>query len=427
MHALIKDIKRIAVIGAGQMGAGATSVFAQEVDVTLLNIPPRSFAEQGLEKAIAAARSNTLRERVTIGLMDDDLAKGIGEADFVLETVMENMDIKRECLAKVDKYRRPGVIVGSCSSSLSIEKMGSGLSDDMRKHFLGIHLFNPPAVLTALEIVPSSVTLPAVTRFTADLMEKKFRRVIVNAKDRPGYAGNRIGLKVMNEALQLAPKYGVAMVDYLFSGYTGRIMPPLETTDLVGWDTYKAVMDVLYSGTNDEAHASLAAPAYMQQRIAQGALGNKTPDKGGFYKRVDNKKLVWDFDAATFVEPKPIKIPIVEQVRGLIHTGDYGMAMQTLFDSREPEAAIVQRWLLGYISYAGMRNGEVSDMQGINRVMAWGFNWLPPDGLADLVGPAKLVTKLKAEGLAVPPHIAAWKSGKLYKEVDDIGRHMVAR
>lgn len=420
-----RDVQRVVVLGAGQMGSGATSVFAQEVDVTLLNIAPPSFAEQGLERAVAAARTNSLRARVTLGSLENDLQGAVAEADLVLETLAENLALKREFLALVDKFRRPGTIVGSCSSSLPIAAMAAGRSEDFRKHFLGIHFYNPPSHLAALELIPSRDTAADVVDFVAHIMEKTFRRAVIIANDEPGYAGNRIGMRVINEAAQLATKHGVEMVDYLFGGHTGRAMPPLETVDLIGWDTHKAVMDIIYEGTEDEAHAALKTPSYMEARIAAGALGNKTPDKGGFYKRVNGKRLALDFASGEHVEAKPPKIAVVEEARGLIHQGEYQKALRTLVTRDEPEARIIRRWLLGYVSYAGMRNGEVSDMRGINRVMSRGFNWAPPDVLADVIGPELTRDLLAQEGLLVPPHLAAWRSGKLYTEQDDLGRYFV--
>lgn len=408
------------------MGAGATSVFAQEVDVTMLNIAPLSLAEQGLEKAVAAARASSLRSRVTLGTLESDLERAVAEADLVLETLAENLALKRKYLALVDKFRRPGALVGSCSSSLSVASMASGMSEDFRRHFMGMHFYNPPSHLAALELVPGRETLPSVVDFVGQLMEKTFRRVVVIAKDTPGYAGNRIGMKVINEAAQLAPRYGVEMVDYLFGGHTGRVMPPLETVDLIGWDTHKAVVDTIYEGTEDEAHRALKTPAYMEPRIAAGALGNKTPEKGGFYKRVNGKRLVLDLASGEYVEPRQPKVAAVEEARKLIRYGMYEEALRTLLTSREPEASVVRRWLLGYVSYAGMRNGEVSDMRGINRVMSRGFNWAPPDVLADVIGPGLTRELLAGEGLPVPPHLAAWRTGKLYSEQDDVGRYFVA-
>lgn len=421
------DIKRIAVLGAGQMGAGATSIFAQEVDVDLLNIAPLSLAEQGLERAVAAARTNSLRPRVKLGALENDLEKAVAEADLVLETLAENLAIKQKYLALVDRFRKPGSIVGSCSSSLSIAAMAAGMSDDFRRHFMGIHFYNPPIHLAALELIPGKETLPSVVDFVGQLMEKTFRRMVIISKDTPGYAGNRIGMKVLNEAAQLAVQYGVETVDYLFGGHTGRVMPPLETVDLIGWDTHRAVMETIYGDTEDEAHSALVPPPYMHARIAAGALGNKTPDKGGFYKRVKDKRLVLDLASGEYVEPRQRKVPVIEEARGLIRYGGYREALRKLLVSDEPEAAVVRGWLLGYISYAGMRVGEVSDRRGINRVMGWGFNWAPPDALADVIGPEETRALLVQEGLAVPPHLAAWRSGALYVEHDDVGRYFVAR
>jgi 3-hydroxyacyl-CoA dehydrogenase len=421
------DIKRITVLGAGAMGSGATAVFAQETPVHLLNRAPKSRAERGLEAAVNSARSNSLRQAVTPGTYEDDLERAVKESDLILETLGEDLELKRRYFQLVDKHRRPGTIVATGSSGLSVAKLAEGMSPDFRKHFLCIHLYNPPTRLVAVELVPGPETSKEVMEYVAKVMAQKYRRVVLYANDTPAYAGNRIGFKCLNEAAHLADQYGVAMVDYLFGTYTGRLLAPLATIDLVGWDVHKAIVDNVYQNTRDEAHEAFKMPAYMERLLANGHQGDKTPDKGGFFKRVDKKTLVLDTRSGKYVEPPKVRVPVIEKVKEMLRYGSYRDGMRYLLSAQEPEAQVVRRWLLGYISYAGMRDGEVSSMQGINRVMGWGFNWIPADALTELVGLKETIRLLEQEKLPVPKHLRSAKSEKLYFEEDDVERYLTGR
>lgn len=410
------------------MGAGATAVFGQDMPVYLLNRAPLSKAQRGVEAAVNAARTNSLRKTVTPGTYEDDLQRAVQDSDLIIETIGEDIELKRHYFKLIDQYRKPGTIVATGSSGLSVASLAKGMSDDFRRHFLCIHLYNPPTRLVAVELVPGPETKPEVMEYVAGLMEKTFRRVVLYAKDTPAYAGNRIGFKVLNEVAQMVPTHGVAMLDYLLGTYTGRLLSPLATVDLVGWDVHKAIVDNVRQNTKDEAHQAFVMPQYMEDGIKAGRLGDKTPDKGGFYKRVSKEKtLVLDIRAGGYVEAKAPKVPIIESVKQLIRYGSSQEALHALFSSNEPEAAIVRKGMLGYLSYAGMRNGEVSTMQGINRVMGWGFNWFPPDAMTDLMGVEETKRLLTKEGLPIPPHLTAYKGGKLYQEVDDEARYLFGR
>ena len=420
------NIKRIAVLGAGEMGASSAAVFAQAVPVYLLNRAPLSKAERGLDAAVRAARSNTLRYEIALGTFEDDLERIAGESDLILECLAEDPELKRGYFQIIDKHRKPGSIVATGSSGLSIADLARGMSDDFRRHFLGLHFYNPPLRLPAAEIISGPDTSEEVLHYMAGVMETAFRRVVLYAADKPAYAGNRIGFKQLNEAAQLAVEHGVELVDYLFGSYTGRLLAPLATIDLVGWDVHQAIVDNIYEKTADEAHESFSLPPYMAELIGQGVLGNKTPEKGGFFKTVDTQTLVLDLKTGEYVEPKQPTIGAVEKAKELIRLGNYRQALDAILNSGD-EAALVRRWLLGYISYSGMRNGEVSDMRGINRVMGWGFNWIPPDALADIIGVERVRALLEQEGFPVPPHLATHAKGRLYNEVDDVARYLSAR
>ena len=416
--------ERIVVLGAGQMGAGAAAVFAQEVQVTLLNRAPISKAQRGVEVAVDLARTNTIRERVSPGTLEEDFKSVVAQADLILDTLGEDLDLKRQFFQLVDQYRTPGSIVATGSSGLSVARLCQGRTEDFRKHFLAIHLFNPPTYLVAVELVRGPDTLQTVMDYVADIMANRFRRIVVRTEDKPGYAGNRIAIRLINEVVQLVPEHGVELLDYLLGPWTGRLSTPLATVDLIGWDIYVGLADNLYRNSNDEAREFFRVPDFMNGLLAQGVLGDKTPEKGGFYKKTCGKTHVLDLESGEYVPPRGPKLEFIEKMKRLNRYGAYSRALWCVMEGKGTEVALARRALLGMISYAGMRNGEVSNMEGINRVLGWGYNWLPPDAAVDLIGLAETKDLLRLEGFPVPAHLAGHRGGRLYAEVDDVGRYL---
>jgi len=324
--------------------------------------------------------------------------------------------------------------VATVSSGLSIAEMAHGRSESFRRHFLGIHLFNPPNVIVGTEVIPHAGTDKALGGEVVRLLEQRFGRVAIVTADQPAFAGNRIGFKVLNEAAILAGEHGVAFVDYLIGPHTGRAMPPLATIDLVGWDVHKAIVDNVYTHTKDEAHELFDMPAYMEELITNGHLGNKTPDRGGFYRRVKEGKqttnLILDPKSGGYkdVRDLPVSpIPFVEKVRELNRVGCYRDAIKVFTEATGPEATVAKRVILGYISYALNRVGDgevVRSSQDVDRIMAFGFNWAPPTVLVDLMGIDTTRRMLEAQRLPIPAVLErADKHERLFREPHvNIGR-----
>src|SRR5512143_3286157 len=285
------DIKDVVVLGAnGTMGAGSGEVFAAGgCDVVFLARAAEK-AHEGLVTAQNMAKSARIADRISVGTYEQDLEEAVAKADLIFEALAEDIELKKQFFARVDKCRRPDSIVATVSSGLSIAEMAHGRSDTFRRNFLGVHLFNPPHVIVGTEVIPHRDTNPKlVTEMTA-LLETRFGRIAIITDDKPAFCGNRVGFKVLNEVAILAEEYGVTFIDYLIGPYTGRAMSPLSTIDLVGWDVHKAIVDNVHAHTKDEAHDTFALPAYMDNLIAHGHLGNKTADHGGFYRRVKEGK-----------------------------------------------------------------------------------------------------------------------------------------
>lgn len=411
----------VVILGAnGAMGAGAAAVFAGAGYRVAMLARDLEKARQGLAAAKNAARAEGVGEFVTLGTYDADLSRTVAEASIIFEALAEDLPLKREFFKRVDACRRPDSIVATNSSGLSIARMVEGMSDSFRRHFMGIHLYNPPHIIAGAELIPSPDTDPVLLQSVKRTLARRLGRKVIVTKDRPAFVGNRVGFRVMNEAAQLAENHGVAFIDYVAGPQTGRAMAPLATVDLVGWDVHKAIVDNVYANCrDDEARACFKLPAYMEKGIAEGRLGDKTPDKGGFYRRAAGR-IVEVLDPKSgayqpFIPPQPIEF--VERMKSLNHVGRYRDAMTVLAAAQCSEADIARRVVLGYVSYALSRVGDVAEHHSdVDTIMSYGFNWAPPCVLVDLFGARETVAMLARYGLPVPPVVeqAAKKSIKLF-------------
>jgi 3-hydroxyacyl-CoA dehydrogenase len=408
------EIKDVVILGAnGTMGAGSGEVFAAGgCDVVFL---ARSVekAHEGLVTAQNLAKSQRLADRISVGTYGQDLEEAVAKADLIFEALAEDIELKKTFFARVDKCRRPDAIVATVSSGLSIAEMARGRSDGFCRNFLGVHLFNPPNVIVGTEVIPHDGTDPALVPELVRLLERRFGRVAIVAADKPAFCGNRVGFKVLNEAAALAEAHGVAFVDYLIGPHTGRAMSPLATVDLVGWDVHKAIVDNVHAHTSDEAHATFALPAYMEKLIDHGHLGNKTPEHGGFYRRVKEGKqtltLVLDPKTGAYKDQREDGTPrleFVERMKHLHRAGLYREAFKAFAAASGAEADLAKRVVLGYISYALNRVGEsevVRSARDVDRIMGFGFNWAPPTVLVDILGVRVTIDLLEKYDLPVPP------------------------
>jgi 3-hydroxyacyl-CoA dehydrogenase len=419
---LMRSIRRIVVLGAnGAMGSGSGAVFASAGVPTVFLARSLEKAEAGRARAEQLSKGKIPPKAIRCGTYDSDLARVVAEADLVFEAVSEDLETKREIFALIDRVRTPGTVVATVSSGLSIADMCAECSDDFRSHFLGVHLFNPPTVIAGCEIIPHSTTDREVTAGVRALLEQTFGRVVVECADTPAFAGNRIGFKVLNEVAQLAEVHGVAYMDQLLGAHTGRALAPLATIDLVGWDVHKAIVDNLWDSTKDEAHSSFLLPAYMARGIAQGHLGRKTRDKGGFFRMEGKGDTAVHFalEPATgqykpLLDVRPPLPAFVEKMKAAIRSGKHPEAFDVLCRAEGKDAEILRHVLLGYVSYALGRVGEVVDhSRDVDRIMGFGFNWAPPSVIVDAIGAVRTIELLERADLAVPPVVfEAARTGK---------------
>jgi 3-hydroxyacyl-CoA dehydrogenase len=432
---MARALQKVVVLGAnGAMGSGSGAVFAAAGIPTVFLARTADKAAAGRTRAEQMVKSTAISRFITVGSYDD-LEREVAGADLVFEAVAEELAIKREFFTRVDRARKADAIVATVSSGLSIAAMCAGASDSFRKHFLGIHFFNPPNVIVGCELIAHGETDPAITARVRELLAGPLGREVIETSDTPAFAGNRVGFKVLNEVAQLAEEHGVAFMDALIGPHTGRAMSPLVTVDFVGWDVHQAIVDNLYAHTKDEAHANFALPAYMKKLIAAGHLGNKTKDKGGFFRTTgkgkDAHRLVLDPKTGDYKPDAPVALPpFVDAMKASIRVGRYGRAMDAMCNADGDAATLLRKIVLGYISYGLERVGEVvAAARDVDRIMGFGFNWAPPSVLVDAIGARRTVTLLERAKLRVPAVVlgAAERNQLLFDEpAVDRGRFFFA-
>jgi 3-hydroxyacyl-CoA dehydrogenase len=411
----MRSIRKLVVVGAnGTLGAAAGAMFAAAGIPTVFLARTLDKAEAGRARAeqLVRGRGKLDPGAISCGAYGSDLGHALADADLVLEAVAEDVEVKRGLFALIDRLRNATSVVATATSGLSIASLCAERSASFRRNFLGIHMFHPPTAITGCELVAHAGTDPGAVAVVRDFLVRCGREV-VETTDTPGFAANRLGFKVLNEIAQLAEEHGVAFLDQLVGPHTGRTLAPLATIDLVGWDMHKAVVDRVYAGTHDVAHDQFRLPAYMQRGIERGDLGRKTRDHGGFY-RVEGsgpsaRQLVLDpatgdyRPAAELARPLP---PFVDAMKAAIRSGrdrGYRGAMEVLCTATGPDAELLRRILLGYISYGlGLVGDVVERPRDIDRIMAFGFHWAPPSVLVDAIGPGRTIVLLERARLPVP-------------------------
>src|SRR6516162_6232422 len=294
----MKHIHRVAVLGAGTMGARIAAHFANAgIPSYLLDIVPpdadvparNKIAAAGLEAAKkakpAAFMDASLARFVTVGNFEDDLKK-LADVDWIIEAVVERLDIKRELLKKVEAIRKPGTIITTNTSGLPVGKIAEGFSDDFRRSWFGTHFFNPPRYMRLLEIIPTPDSDKASIEAIAHFCDVRLGKGIVYAKDTPNFIGNRIGTFSVLNVIRLMQEMDMSLEDV--DALTGQAVgwpksATFRTIDLVGLDILGHVVGNLTGNVKDE-RSDLQLPDFFKQMVQNKWLGDKT--KGGFYKKV---------------------------------------------------------------------------------------------------------------------------------------------
>jgi 3-hydroxyacyl-CoA dehydrogenase len=425
----VPHIKKAAILGGGgTMGSLSGGIFAQAGIPCIFFDRTIEIARKGMDNAVRQARSDILRSYIT-PRTNEDLEKELPGCDWILEAVPENLTLKREILQNIDRLRKKGSVLSTITSSLSIKDMVEDCSRDLKAHFCGVHFFNPPGKLPANEIIHHPDNSGEFKSFVSHFCEQALRRINIITQDTPGFAGNRIGFQFLNEAAIHAETHGVETIDYLLGPHTGRSLPPLATLDLVGLDVHREIVNNIDARVQDERNDSFRLPHYVDTMIAENMLGRK--GAGGFW-RITDKNGILALSPLTLEYSKAaeVKNSLVEKLKLHIHDGRYDKAIDILKKENSGGIELMRRFILGYVSYSFSRVGEVTESEAgihsIDKVMAYGFSWLPPSGWVDLLGgPRETVRLLDAGGLPIPGHLDGMKERRLCR-IPEATRYLIA-
>ena len=389
------DIKTITVIGAnGTMGCNVAGIFASFGDAKVYMVcRTMEAAKKAQLKASMSVKAEAIGKNL-IPKTYDDLEECIKSSDLIFESVSEDINTKKEVYALITQSLTPNMIIGTGTSGLSINELSTCFSEDIKKNFMGIHMYNPPYNMILCEVIPSEYTDKEVLNSTKTYLKNILHRKVVEVKDKPAFMGNRIGFQFINEAMQYAEVYkdngGIDYIDSILGPFTGRSMAPLTTSDFVGLDVHKAIVDNVYYNTNDYAHDTFIMPEFALNLVNDNKLGRKTGC--GLYQAVVNsdgtKSInVYDITSKTYRPRNKYVFPFASNMRKEFKLGNYEKAFKGLVENHSIEAQICIQFLVKYVIYGIVTSKAIGeDIHSADDVMATGFNWVPPLAIIDALG-----------------------------------------
>jgi 3-hydroxyacyl-CoA dehydrogenase len=424
----MKRIHKVAVLGAGTMGARIAAHFANSgVPSYLLDIVPagatggerNKIAAGGLDAAKrakpAAFMDSSLARLVTVGNFDDDLKK-LAEVDWIIEAVVENLEIKRALLKKVETIRKPGTIITTNTSGLPVGKIAEGFSEDFRRAWFGTHFFNPPRYMRLLELIPTPEADRSLIDSVAQFCDVRLGKGVVMAKDTPNFIGNRIGTFSVLNVMRLMQEMDLTIEDV--DALTGQAVgwpksATFRTIDLVGLDILGHVVSNMTANVRDE-RSDLQLPDFFKQMLERKWLGDKT--NGGFYKKVkgregsEDERLALDWKTLEYRPRQKPKFPALEMAKNIEDTGArlrMLLGLEGAPQKGDKAGAFLWTALSDLWTYSANRVPEISDsIVEIDRAMRLGFNWeLGPFELWDAAGVEATVARMKKEGKLVAANI----------------------
>jgi 3-hydroxyacyl-CoA dehydrogenase len=421
-----RRIEKAVVLGAGTMGARIAAHFANAgLPCILLDIAPAGSApgskdrnkivQAGFEAAKkskpAAFFSAAFADRVSIGNFDDDLSR-VAEADWIIEVVSENLEIKRNLLQRVAQFRKPGAIVTTNTSGLPVHLIAEGMSQEFQEHWCGTHFFNPPRYLKLVEVIPGPKTSADVLETLRDFCDKRLGKGVVEAKDTPNFIANRIGTFSMLNALRLMGELDMTVEEV--DACTGPAVgwpksATFRTADLVGLDVLTHVIKNIYeTAPNDESHERYKVPALLADMTARGWLGDKTGQ--GFYKKTKEGKreiLTLDVKKMEYRPKEKAKFASLEAGKGIEDTRERLRSLVgPILAGQKGDKA--QQFLWQALSetclYAARRVPEIADSAAeVDCAMRWGFGWeMGPFEMMDAIGVKEFAAQVQKEGRGVP-------------------------
>jgi 3-hydroxyacyl-CoA dehydrogenase len=428
-------IKKVGVLGSGIMGSRIACHFANiGVNVLLLDIVPKELSpeesgkgitadspafrnrivSQSLQTAVTSNPSplykKSFANRITTGNFTDNM-QDISGCDWVIEVVVENLDVKKKVFAEVEKYRKPGTLITSNTSGIPIGSMTEGRSEDFRKHFCGTHFFNPPRYLKLLEVIPTADTDPDIIDFLMHYGDLYLGKTTVTCKDTPAFIANRIGVFSIMSLLHQVQRMGLTVeeVDKLTGPVLGRPKSAtFRTTDVVGLDTMVHVANGLYTHcTGDSARDQFKLPAFVEHMFVSKWLGDKTGQ--GFYKKTrdaDGKTVILALDLNTleYRAQTKVKFSALETVKQIENLSERTKA---LFFANDKAGEFYRDGFSGLFQYVSERIPEISDdLCSIDDAMRAGFGWeLGPFETWDAIGVAEAVKEMESRGNKPAPWV----------------------
>jgi 3-hydroxyacyl-CoA dehydrogenase len=418
-----RNIRKVAVIGSGIMGSGIACHFANiGVEVLLLDIAPNELNEteqkKGLTLESKAVRNRLVNEhltnalkskpspiyqssfasRITTGNTTDDMTK-IASVDWIIEVVVERLDIKKIVFEQIDKYRKPGTLVTSNTSGIPIQFMSEGRSDDFQQHFCGTHFFNPARYLKLFEIIPGPKTSNEVLDFLSSYGEKFLGKTSVIAKDTPAFIGNRIGIFGIQSLFHQVKEMGLTVeeVDKLTGPVIGRPKSAtFRTVDVVGLDTLVHVANGIYENCpTDEAHELFKLPEFVSKMMENKWLGSKTGQ--GFYKKEGKEILTLDLNTLEYRPNKKASFATLELTKTIEKPID---RFKVLITGKDKAGEFYRKNFASMFQYCSNRIPEITDaFYKIDDAMKAGFGWENgPFEIWDAIGVEKGIELMKAEG-----------------------------
>ncbi|TCK85788.1 3-hydroxyacyl-CoA dehydrogenase/enoyl-CoA hydratase family protein [Albibacterium bauzanense] len=436
-----RRIKRVAVLGSGVMGSRIACHFANiGVEVLLLDIVPKELlpAEEkkgltienplvrnrivdGHLKSVVQSNpspifSKSVLKRIKTGNFEDNM-KDIASADWIIEVVVERLDIKKQVFEQVEKYRKAGTLITSNTSGIPIHLMAEGRSDDFRKHFCGTHFFNPPRYLRLLEIIPTSETDSEVVSFLMHYGDKFLGKTTVLCKDTPAFIGNRIGVYAMLALTHLVEKFDLSVEEV--DKFTGPILgrpksATFRTADVVGLDTLVNVANGLYENApSDEAKEVFKLPGYIQKMVDNKWLGEKSEQ--GFYKKIKDEAgkteiLALNLKTLEYSKQDKVKSATLEEAKAV---EDLRQRMKVFDKGNDKAAELFRAANYPLFEYVSNRVPEISDeLYRIDDAMRAGFGWeLGPFEIWDALGVKDTVEKIEKAEVLLPGQqgkVASW-------------------
>ncbi|WP_299123793.1 3-hydroxyacyl-CoA dehydrogenase/enoyl-CoA hydratase family protein [uncultured Winogradskyella sp.] len=423
-----RRIKKIAIIGSGIMGSGIACHFANiGVDVLLLDIVPRELNDKEKAKGLtledkvvrnrlvndaltASLKSKpspiyhqSFKNRITTGNLEDDIAK-VADVDWIMEVVVERLDIKQQVFEKLEKYRTPGTLITSNTSGIPIKFMSEGRSEDFQKHFCGTHFFNPARYLKLFEIIPGPKTDASVLEFLNGYGEQFLGKTSVIAKDTPAFIGNRIGIFSIQSLFHAVKDLDLTIeeVDKLSGPVIGRPKSAtFRTVDVVGLDTLVHVANGIYDNCkNDERLELFKLPDFINTMMENKWLGSKTGQ--GFYKKTvsaEGKKEILSLDLNTleYRSAKKAKFATLELTKTIDKVAD---RFKVLIKGKDKAGEFYRKSFSALFAYVSNRIPEITDeLYKIDDAMKAGFGWEHgPFQIWDAIGVEKGIEMMQAEG-----------------------------